>query len=155
MPNQTASHGSTVSLKLEVLDEDGEVVETSDPDEDLEIVVGEGQLPPSVEEALVGKELDQEFEVKTAEGEAFGDHSLESIVTVPLEDFPDDLELEKGQEIMVGIAADDGTEGEIDARIVEINDESVILDANHPLAGKAATFRIKIMSIAQAEDTAS
>ncbi|MFT7169898.1 MAG: FKBP-type peptidyl-prolyl cis-trans isomerase 2, partial [Paracoccaceae bacterium] len=73
MPNQTASHGSTVSLKLEVLDEDGEVVETSDPDEDLEIVVGEGQLPPSVEEALVGKELDQEFEVKTAEGEAFGD----------------------------------------------------------------------------------
>lgn len=148
MPNQTASHGSTVSLKLEVLDEDGEVVETSDPDEDLEIVVGEGALPPSVEEALVGAELDQPFEVKTGAGEAFGEHSLESIVTVPREDFPDDLELAKGQEIMVGVEADDGTEGEIEATIVEIDDDSVILDANHPLAGKVAVFRITVTSIA-------
>ncbi|QDV05723.1 FKBP-type peptidyl-prolyl cis-trans isomerase SlyD [Planctomycetes bacterium Poly30] len=147
MPNQIASHGSTVSLKLEVLGEDGEVVETSDPDEDLEIVIGEGALPPSVEEALVGAELHKEFEVTTPAGEAFGEYSLESIVTVPREDFPDDLELEKGQDIMVGVEADDGTEGEIDAKIVEVDGDAVILDANHPLAGKAAIFRVTITSI--------
>lgn len=147
MPNQTASHGSTVSLKLEVLDEEGQVVETSDPDEDLEIVIGEGALPPSVEEALVGAELNQKLEVTTPAGEAFGEYSLESIVTVPREDFPDDLELAKGQEIMVGVEADDGTEGEIDAKIVEIDEESVILDANHPLAGKSAVFRMTVTAI--------
>ena len=120
MPKETANHGSTVSLKLEVLDEDGEVVETSDPDEDLEIVIGEGALPPSVEEALVGAELGKEFEVTTPAGEAFGEYSIESIVTVPREDFPEDLELEKGQEIMVGVEADDGTEGEIEATMSRV-----------------------------------
>ncbi len=148
MPNLTAQNGSTVSLKLEVLNEEGDVVETSDPEEDLEVALGEGALPPSVEEALVGAELNAEVEVLTPAGEAFGEHSLESIVTVPLEDFPEDLDLEKGQQITVGVEADDGTEGEIDATIMEVNDEAVILDANHPLAGKPATFRMTVTSIA-------
>lgn len=148
MPNQTATNGSTVSLKLEVLNEEGEVVETSDPEEDLQVTLGDGDLPPSVEEALVGAELNSEVEVVTAAGEAFGDHSLESIVTVPLEDFPEDLELEKGQQITVGVESDDGAEGEIDATIMEVNEDAVILDANHPLAGKPATFRMTVTSIA-------
>ena len=149
MPNPTTSHGSTVSLKLEVLNEEGKVIETSDPEEDLSVTIGDGALPPSVEEALVGVELDAEVEVLTAAGEAFGDYDVEAIVTVPREDFPDDLELEKGQEITVGVgdAEDEDHEEEIEAVVMEVNEEAVILDANHPLAGKIATFRMRVTKI--------
>ena len=149
MPKQTASHGSTVSLKLEVLDPEGRVIETSDPEEDLSVVIGDGALPPSVEEALVGAELDAEVEAVTPEGEAFGPYDVEAIVTVPREDFPDDLELKKGEAITVGVGdpEDEDIEEEIEAIVVEVNDEAVILDANHPLAGKVATFRMRVTSI--------
>lgn len=147
MPNQVASHGSTVSLKLEVLNEDGEVVETSDPEEDLQLSIGDGILPPVVEEALVGAEAGAEIEVKTEPGEVYGEKDLEAIVTVPREDFPDSLALEKGQEITVGIETEDGDEAELEAVVVELSDEAVILDANHPLAGKAAIFRVTVVSI--------
>ncbi|MEM8711880.1 MAG: FKBP-type peptidyl-prolyl cis-trans isomerase [Planctomycetota bacterium] len=147
MPNQVASQGSTVSLKLEVLNEDGEVVETSDPEEDLQLSIGDGILPPVVEEALVGAEAGAEIEVKTEPGEVYGEKDLEAIVTVPREDFPDSLALEKGREITVGIETEDGDEAELEAVVVELNDEAVILDANHPLAGKAAIFRITVVSI--------
>ena len=149
MSNQTVSHGSTVSLKLEVLNAEGTVIETSDPNEDLSVVLGDSALPPSVEAALIGAQLDAEVVVETPEGEAFGDYDVEAIVTVPREDFPDDLDLEKGQEITVGVGdpEDEDLEEEIEAVVVEINEEAVILDANHPLAGKVATFRMRVTSI--------
>jgi FKBP-type peptidyl-prolyl cis-trans isomerase 2 len=149
MSNQTVSHGSTVSLKLEVLNAEGKVIETSDPENDLNVVIGDGALPPSVEEGLVGAKVDSEVSVETPEGEAFGPYDVESIVTVPREDFPEDLELEKGHEITVGVGDpdDEDIQEEIEAVVVEVNDEAVILDANHPLAGKTATFRMRVTSI--------
>ncbi len=149
MSNQTVSHGSTVSLKLEVLNAEGIVIETSDPENDLSVVIGDGALPPSVEEGLVGASLDSEVSIETPEGEAFGAYDVQAIVTVPREDFPDDLDLEKGQEITVGVGdpEDEDVEEEIEAVVVEVNEEAVILDANHPLAGKTATFRMRVTSI--------
>ena len=139
--------GSTVELEIEILDADGEVVEATDPEELLIVEIGAGELPPTVEEALTGIETGDSIDVTCPAGEAFGDHSPEAIIAVPREDFPSDLELEKGMPIGVMVEDDSGVSGEIDATVVELNPDSVILDANHPLAGKEARFRVTLRAI--------
>jgi len=139
--------GSTVELEVEVLDVDGEVVEINDPEELLVIEIGAGELPPRVEEALTGIEVGDSIDVVCEAGEAFGDHSPEAIVTVPREDFPEDLEIEKGMAVSVTVEEEDGTTAEIDAYVIEVNPDAVILDANHPLAGKEARFRATLRAI--------
>lgn len=145
MPKTT--QGSTVSLDLEVLDAAGEAIEFTEEGEPLVIEIGGGELPPTVEEALIGKSEGDEVDVTCPPGEAFGDHSPEAIVSVPREDFPEDLTLEKGTVVEMTIEDDDGSTSEVDAHIVEVNAEAVMLDANHPLAGREARFRMKIVKV--------
>ncbi len=139
--------GSTIELDVEVLDADGDVVECTDPEELLIIEIGAGELPPSVEEALTGIEVGDSIDVTCPAGEAFGDHSPEAIVTVPREDFPEDLEIEKGMAVGVSVEEEDGATAEIDATVIEVNPDAVILDANHPLAGKEARFKVTLRAI--------
>ena len=129
------------------MDDDGELVERSDPDEEFEIELGAGALPDEVEEALVGVEAGATIEVRTPPGVAFADHSPEAIVSVPREDLGDDVEIERGGFITVSVEHDDGSTDEIEAMIMEINDDAVILDANHPLAGQAAVFRVTVLDV--------
>lgn len=143
--------GSEVTVTVEILDEAGELIETSDPDEPMEIRLGDDEFPPTVEAALLDQPEGAVVEVTCPEGEAFGDPDPEAIVAVPIEDFPEELELKKGA--LVGITlegdgdGDDFEEAEMPATVVEVNAEGVILDANHPLAGKPATFRVTVHSI--------
>lgn len=143
----TIRPGSTVSLELEVLDADGEVVDATAPDEPLEIEYGAGELPPSVEEALNGLEVGAKIDVVCPAGEAFGEHSPEAIVSVPRDEFPEDADVSKGAFVDVTVEDDEGGTSEIEAVIVEVNPDAVILDANHPLAGKEARFRATVTAI--------
>ena len=85
------------------------------------------------------------------EGEAFGDPDPEAIVAVSREDFPADMELEKGGLVNIHVEPEEGEDeeeaAEMAAVIVEVNPDGVILDANHPLAGRPATFRVTIDAI--------
>lgn len=146
---QRTSQGDRLQLTIEILDEDGELVERTDPDEPFVIQLGDGELPPTVEEALADVPVGTTIEVTCPEGEAFGDPDPEAIVAVAREEFPDDLELEKGGLVNVQVIDDDGTESEMPAVIVEVNPDGVILDANHPLAGCAATFRVTVDAIVE------
>lgn len=142
--------GSEVTVSVEVLDESGELIESSDPGEPLAIRLGEGELPPTVEDAMLDQAEGAVVEVTCPEGEAFGDPDPEAIVAVPTEDFPEDLELKKGVLVGITIEGDDEVpeEAEMAAVVLEVNEDGVILDANHPLAGKPATFRVTLHSIA-------
>lgn len=139
--------GSRLLLSIEILDEEGEVIEATPDEEPFELTLGQGELPPTVEDALLGLEAGASIETTCAEGEAFGPASPEAIVSVPLEEFPEDLELIKGELIAVNVEDDEGEISEMPAVIIEVNPDGVILDANHPLAGKAATFRVKIEDV--------
>lgn len=142
--------GSEITVSVEVLDETGELIETSDPEAPMEILLGDGEFPPTVEEAMIDQVEGAVIEVTCPEGEAFGDPDPEAIVAVPTEDFPEDLELKKGVLVGITIQGDDEEleEEEMAATVIEVNEDGVILDANHPLAGKPATFRVTIHSIA-------
>ena len=100
-----------------------------------------------LEAALAGLEVGGALDVTCPAGEAFGPHDPEAIVSVPREDFPEGMELEKGAAVGVTVEDDEDGTAEIDAVIVEINPDAVILDANHPLAGQPARFRGRVVTI--------
>lgn len=143
-----AKNGSWISLRVEILGEDGDLVEQSPPDQPIETELGSGELPAEVEAALVGKAPGDTVEVRTEAGVAFADPDPEAIVSVPRDDLAEHSdELAKGGLITITIEHEDGTTDEIDAAIIEINEDAVILDANHPLAGKVAVFRVTLVDV--------
>lgn len=139
---------SRLHVSIQILDEHGELIEETDSGQAFEVTLGQGELPPTVEDALDDRPEGDTIEVTCPEGEAFGDPDPEAIVSVAREEFPEDMELVKGGLVNIHVEDDDDEEAtDMAAVIVEVNPDGVILDANHPLAGKPATFRVTIDAI--------
>lgn len=148
--------GSIVELDYDIFDAEGELVETTSEEGPIEYVHGQGDLLPGLEKALTGHGQGEELRLTLAAGEAYGDYNPDGLVTVPRDDLPADQELNTGDWITV-VATEEEDEdeevpakedlGEIEMRVVEADDEAVVLDANHPLAGQAVTFRLKVVSV--------
>jgi len=137
---------------------DGKVLESSDETAPMDYTHGQDDLPPKLEEALTGMGKDEEVVVEFDPGECYGDKDPEMIFTVPRTEFPEDLEIEVGEDLSIALEDDGGEEDNIqvedtkdgtylEARVMEVNPEAVILDANHPLAGIPIRFRVKVLSV--------
>ena len=115
----------------------------------MEYTHGMGELPEALESALVGQGIGHTATVAMGPGEAFGDKNLEGIVSVPRTDLPPEMELVPGQwiEVMVEDEDNEGESGSLEMRVVELAPDAVVLDANHPLAGLAVTFEVKVLEI--------
>ena len=140
--------GDVVELDFELRDADGELIESSQ-DEDgapLLYVHGQGDLPDKVEEALLGK-TEGDVVVDCEAGEAFGPYDPEGLVSVPRTDLPEDAEVVPGDLLTVGIEEEDGSEGELEAQVVEVSPEGIVLDLNHPLAQEPVQFRLKVRAV--------
>lgn len=138
--------GCTVSMDYEGRLENGEVFDSSshgDHNHPLDFTVGNGQVIPGFEKAVMGMEKGQEKEFSIAPEEAYGKHD-----PTLQKDFPRSA-LPQGQEPKVGMAlyasAPDGRQFPL--RITAVNKDSVTLDLNHPLAGKTLIFKIKIVDV--------
>ena len=141
--------GDVVELDFELRDADGELIESSH-DEDgapLRYVQGDGELPEKVEQALLGKAEGDEVVVDCEADEAFGPYDPEGLVSVPRADLPENAEVVPGDLLMVGIEEDDGSDGELEAQVVEVSPEGIVLDLNHPLAEEAVQFRLKVLAV--------
>ena len=143
-----------VELDFAILDQDGDVVDSSEESGPLEFVQGTGDIPEALAAALEGKQVDDEVEVAFEAGEAFGEYTPDGIISVPRDDFPEGVELSPGEWIAITVAGDDDEEnGEDDASgvlemlVVEVDDEVVVLDANHPLSSEPVTFRVRVLSV--------
>jgi FKBP-type peptidyl-prolyl cis-trans isomerase SlyD len=147
--------GCIVELSYQLKDEEGAVVEQSGKDGPMSYLHGYGEIPPGLETRLTGAEVGTAFEVTLAPGEAFGDYDPDKILAVPRDQFPADAEIVPGDTITVSVADDDDPEaetGEMDTRVVEISPEAIVLDANHPYAGKRMTFDLKVLSVRVASE---
>lgn len=148
-------NGCIVELTYQLKDEDGAVVEQSSEAEPMSYLHGYGEIPPGLEQKLAGVEAGAEFEVTLAPGEAFGDYDPEKILAVPRDQFPADAEIVPGDTITVSVADDDDPDaetGEMDTRVVEISPDAIVLDANHPYAGKQMTFDLRVLSVRAASE---
>ena len=105
--------------------------------------LGEAILFPQIDEAIVGMTPGEKKTITIAAADAFGEYDKEFIFTVPRSDLPSDMVPEVGDELSLTNEDDE----EIDVVVLELTDEEVTFDSNHPLAGEDVTFEIELVSI--------
>jgi FKBP-type peptidyl-prolyl cis-trans isomerase 2 len=123
-----------------------------DDGEPLGCVLGEGDLPEAVEQALIGKSAGDELVIDLAPGEAFGPYDPEGLITVPRSQIAEDAEIVPGEWIIINVIDDEGGEEsaeETEALVVEVSPDGLVLDLNHPLAEEPLQFRITVVKIAE------
>ncbi len=120
---------------------DGNVFDTSEGRETLQFELGAGQLIPGFEGAVLGREVGEKFTAFITPEDGYGLVNEELIVSVPLDKMPGEVEI--GQTLEAS-----GQDGQsLQVTIVEINEDNVVIDGNHPLAGKDLIFEIEIVSV--------
>lgn len=135
-------NGSTVSIEYTLKLADGSTADTNVGGEPLVYVHGEQQILPALEAKLVGMKADETREVELTAEEGYGPVHEEGIQTVPLDIIPEDARHEGAK--LVG----QGPQGEpIHAQVKEIKEDSAVVDLNHPLAGEALRFQVKVLEI--------
>jgi FKBP-type peptidyl-prolyl cis-trans isomerase 2 len=134
--------GDTIKINYTGTLDDGTVFDSSaNHDESLEFTVGAGQVIPGFEDAVRGMEVGEEKTFRIEAAEAYGESNPNLTETVPSSLLQAGAEIQVGMTIMVGTA--DGNQ--MPAKITEVTDETITLDLNHPLAGMALTFSIKVV----------
>ena len=131
--------------------ENGEVFDTSNGRQPLEVKMGAGQLIQGFENALMGMTLGQEKSFTLSAEEAYGDRDDNLTHEFARSNIPPDMDPQVGQ--TVAMTTSDGQQ--IPARITNVDDQNVTVDLNHPLAGEALTFDIKVIGITEEATQAS
>lgn len=138
-----AKRGDRVQVHYTGRLDDGTEFDSSADSDPISVTLGAGEVIPGFENALEGMSVgDKKTERLEAEN-AYGEHSEDLVFKVGREQLPDDAEIEVGDMLRVGFP--DGSTAEV--QVLEMDDQSVTLDANHPLAGKALTFDLEIVKI--------
>lgn len=123
--------------------ENGEVFDSSEGREPLEFTIGEGMIIPGFENAVSGLEVGAENSITIPPEEAYGAPRLELINNVNREHLPQEIEPVVGMQLQA--TAQDGSA--MPVTITAVTEESVTVDANHPLAGRTLLFDIKLVEI--------
>ncbi|GBD99949.1 FKBP-type peptidyl-prolyl cis-trans isomerase SlyD [bacterium BMS3Abin07] len=140
----TAGNGDTVKVHYTGKLDGGSVFDSSVGREPLQFMLGKGQLIPGFENAVIGMEKGEKKTVNVPAGEAYGQRKDDLMITVERTKVPDNIKPEPG--LAVQIPQQDGSS--INMVITGVNDENIVLDANHPLSGKDLTFEIELVEIA-------
>ncbi|WP_102107502.1 FKBP-type peptidyl-prolyl cis-trans isomerase [Oceaniglobus roseus] len=141
-----AKAGDTIKMHYTGSLEDGSVFDSSKDRAPLEFELGSGQIIPGLDAAVQGMAEGEEKTVTIPAGEAYGDHHPERVQAVPKAQFPDHIPTEVGTQLQV--QTPDGQA--IPVVVADVTEDAVMLDANHPLAGKDLTFAVEIVGISRA-----
>jgi peptidylprolyl isomerase len=121
----------------------GETFDSSEGRDPLEFEVGSGNVIKGFDDGVTGMELGEKKTINIPFLEAYGPRNPEMVIEVTKDKFPEDMEIEIGLPLMMS----DGQGHQFQVTIVEIKEDSVMLDANHPLAGKDLIFDLELMEI--------
>ena len=122
---------------------DETVFDSSDGREPLEFVVGSGQVIPGLDEAMPGLSVGEKRRVEIACIDAYGPINPAMRQEIPREGIPDDIPLNPGTQLQMKTP-----EGhDLSVTVIEANDATVTLDANHPLAGQDLIFDVEVVSV--------
>ena len=146
----TIQPNSHVTLAYTLRNEAGEVLDASDLEggEPIRYVHGYGMIVPGLEAALMGMKSGERKDVRVPAEEGFGPRDEELVVEIERSELPDPKKVQVGDELVAEAA--DGEE--IVLRVIEVQPDSVLVDANHPLAGIALHYSVEIQDIRHATD---
>lgn len=131
------SDGATVTLEYTLMLPDNQVVDSTAGQEPISYVHGQREIVPGLEKALTGMKAGESKRVTVPALEAYGPYDPKKKITIPKERVPE------GVKAGTRLRSQDGQE----VKVVEVKDDSVVVDTNHPLAGKNLTFDVKIVKI--------
>ncbi len=135
-----------VSIDYTLRDDEGEVLDSSEGDEPLVYLHGEGQIIEGLENALDGKSTGDAFQITVAPKDGYGEKGTTGAVKVPRTELPDGPDPEVGMELEAV-----GPNGEVATLyVVGVEDDSVLLSTDHPLAGVTLHFDVKIREVREA-----
>lgn len=121
----------------------GEKVDSSSEGQPLGIITGSGQIIPGLEKAMMGRTVGDSVKISFEPEEAYGQVNPELYQDVPRNQFPGDMELQPGMTFQA-----QGPQGPMVINIKEIKDENtVVIDLNHPLTGKKLHFDVNIVEV--------
>ncbi len=135
--------GDTVRIHYTGTLETGETFDTSSGRDPLEFVVGSGQIIPGLDKALPGMAIGESKTVAVPCAEAYGETNPEARQDVPRDSIPAEIPVDPGTQLQMQTQ----TGQVIPVTVAEVTDEVVVLDANHPLAGKDLTFQIELVDV--------
>ena len=140
--------GSVVAVDYSLHLGDGEVVDASEPGDPLTYLHGEGQIVPGLESALEGLDVGESKKVVVAPAEGYGEHDPRGVQEVPRSAFPAGFDPKVGMELTA-----EGQDGQpVPFSIREVRPENVVIDLNHPLAGKTLHFEVTVREVREATD---
>ncbi len=138
-----AKAGDTVKVHYTGKLADGTVFDTSLNEEPLQFTIGEGQVIPGFEEAVIGMSTGQTKITKIRSDKAYGSYREDMVLVVERDRLPAEIQPEVGQQLEM--QNPDGTSFVLTVK--EVGESNVTLDANHPLAGKDLRFDIQLVEI--------
>lgn len=139
----TAKQGDTVQVHYTGRLEDGTVFDSSKGKSPIEFVLGTGHVIPGFEKAVEGLSEGERISATIPSEDAYGLRSEELVMNVPVENFPDGTAPEVGQRFEM--RTPDGQK--VPVTVTDTGDETVEIDANHPLAGRKLEFDLELVKI--------
>ena len=148
MADLSIQPNSFVILEYELRDDEGEVLDASDAEdgEPIEYVHGYGMLVPGLEAALAGLKVGDEREVIVPAEAGYGERDESLVLQLDKSDLPEGGKVDLGDELVA--ESPDGDE--IAMTVVELKDDVVVVDANHPLAGMTLRYQVKVVEVREA-----
>lgn len=140
----TAKKGDTVKVHYTGKLTSGDQFDSSAGRSPLEFKVGAGQMIPGFDQAIPGMGVGEKKTITISPTDAYGEKNNEAIIEFPKANIPADMKLEPGMKLQLRNEAGQP----IPVVVTDVKDETVILDANHELAGKELVFDIELVGIA-------
>ena len=139
--------GKHVHIQYTLKNDAGEVLDSSEGRGALGFTAGAGEIIPGLEAALMGKEECDHVEVTIAAKDAYGERVAEAVQEVPKAQFAGIPDLQVGMPLQAQTP-----EGVLTVFVAAINDNTVVIDGNHPLAGETLHFSVDIEVVHDAHD---
>ncbi len=135
--------GDKVSILFEAKLESGETILKTENEKALSLIVGSGEIPITIEKALIDMKIGDSKTITLEPSEAFGPRINELIIELPKEGFGDNSCLDIGSVVVLNSPQGKKFKG----TILKVEEENVTVDFNHPLAGRTLIFSVTVVSI--------
>ena len=133
---------TAVLIHYKVTNSTGELLDTSEGDEPLAYIHGQGDIVPGLEQALTGKSAGDQIKVTLEPRLGYGEREERKVQRVPRSAFEDNAQIEPGMRFQT-----EDEDGEVIVTVTRVSDDEVVIDANHPLAGQTLSFDVQVVAV--------
>jgi len=147
----TAKKGDRVRVSYTGRSEDGQVFESSAGQSPLIFILGAGEVIKGFEDALVGMQPGERKRVTVEPEDGFGMYDEDLVIEVPRDGLPSDLDVHVGMDFEM----EDEDGNVLNAVVIEVLDDYILIDANAPLAGKRVIYDIELVEILRPGSTST